>query len=202
MRTAVRSIAETASEQWRFVRNLFDNPRTTGAIAPSGGVMARKMASVADPSSSLPVLEIGPGTGVMTRALVGLGIAQERLWLIEYSADFVRRLRADFPKANVIHGDAFDLDATLGEHRGLTFDSVVSSLPLLSFPLPRRVALVEDLLSRIPAGRPMVQFSYQPFPPVPAGHGNYQVEHFCNVLMNIPPARVWLYRRAAVSRPG
>lgn len=191
-----RSVAAGLAEEWRFIRTLVGNPRTTGAIAPSGAVMARWMASVADPSSGLPVLEIGPGTGVMTRALIRRGVPEERLWLVEYSPDFVRRLRADFPKATVIHGDAFDLQRALGDAAGATFDCVVSSLPLMSFPAARRVALMKDLVCRVPDGRPVVQFSYQPFPPAPAAPRDYRVEHFRFVLRNIPPARIWLYRKA------
>ncbi|MGD9915256.1 MAG: phospholipid N-methyltransferase PmtA [Rhizobiaceae bacterium] len=190
-----QSFLRRFDEQLRFLRNWRDSPQITGAILPSGAVMARKMASVVDVSSGLPVLEIGPGTGVMTRAILARGLPPERLYLVEYSGEFVRRLRADFPAVHVIQGDAFDLARTLGEHAGLTFDSVVSSLPLLHFEVEQRIALIESLLDRMPAGRPVVQFSYQPFSPVPPGRGNYRVETFRHIVRNIPPAKTWLYTR-------
>jgi phosphatidylethanolamine/phosphatidyl-N-methylethanolamine N-methyltransferase len=190
-----KSLSRRFDEELRFIRSWRESPKTTGAILPSGNVMARKMASVVEPSSGLPVLEIGPGTGVMTRAILERGVPAERLFLIEFSATFARRLRADFPGVNVIQGDAFELSRTLGEHAGLTFDSVISSLPLLSFPVEKRIALIEGLLDRLPAGRPVVQFSYQPFSPVPPGRGNYEVEIFRHILRNIPPAKTWLYTR-------
>jgi phosphatidylethanolamine/phosphatidyl-N-methylethanolamine N-methyltransferase len=176
-----------------------DKPRAVGAIVPTSGVTARKMASVVDTSSGLPVLELGAGTGVITKAILQAGVKPENLWSIEYSDDFVRHLRGAYPQVNVIHGDAFDLDKTLGDRRDTMFDSVVSGVPLLNFPVERRVAYVEDLLDRLPAGRPIVQITYGPVSPVPAGRGNYTVEHFDFILRNIPPSRLWIYRRGNVA---
>jgi phosphatidylethanolamine/phosphatidyl-N-methylethanolamine N-methyltransferase len=194
-----QSLARRFDEELRFFRGWMDKPRAVGAIVPTSGVTARKMASVADPSSGLPVLELGPGTGVITKAILQAGVRPENLWSIEYSQDFVSHLRRVYPQVNVIQGDAFDLDRTLGDQRDTMFDSVISGVPLLNFPVERRVAYVEDLLDRLPAGRPIVQITYGPVSPVPAGRGNYTVEHFDFILRNIPPSRLWIYRRGAVS---
>jgi phosphatidylethanolamine/phosphatidyl-N-methylethanolamine N-methyltransferase len=194
-----QSLARRFDEELRFFRGWMDKPRAVGAIVPTSGVTARKMASVADPSSGLPVLELGPGTGVITKAILQAGVRPENLSSIEYSQDFVSHLRRVYPQVNVIQGDAFDLDRTLGDQRDTMFDSVISGVPLLNFPVERRVAYVEDLLDRIPAGRPIVQITYGPASPVPPGRGNYTVEHFDFILRNIPPSRLWIYRRGAVS---
>ena len=191
-----QSLARRFDEELRFFKGWMDKPRAVGSIVPTSSVTARKMASVVDPSSGLPVLELGPGTGVITKAILKAGVKPENLWSIEYSEDFVRHLRRDYPGVNFIQGDAFDLDATLGDKRDTVFDSVVSGVPLLNFPVPKRVAYVEDLLDRIPVGRPIVQITYGPVSPVPPGRGNYTVEHFDFILRNIPPSRLWIYRRA------
>lgn len=191
-----QSLARRFDEEMRFFKGWMDKPRAVGSIVPTSSVTARKMASVVDPSSGLPVLELGPGTGVITKAILEAGVKPENLWSIEYSEDFVRHLRRDYPGVNFIQGDAFDLDATLGDKRDTVFDSVVSGVPLLNFPVPKRVAYVEDLLDRIPVGRPIVQITYGPVSPVPPGRGNYTVEHFDFILRNIPPSRLWIYRRA------
>ena len=109
----------------------------------------------------------------------------------------MRHLTAHFPGVNIIKGDAFDLDATLGDKRGMVFDSVVSGVPLLNFPVAQRIRYIEDLLDRIPAGRPIMQLTYGPLSPVPPGRGDYKVEHFDFVLRNIPPTQLWVYRRPA-----
>lgn len=191
-----QSLARRFDEELRFFKGWMDKPRAVGSIVPTSSVTARKMASVVDPLSGLPVLELGPGTGVITKAILEAGVKPENLWSIEYSEDFVRHLRRDYPGVNFIQGDAFDLDATLGDKRDTVFDSVVSGVPLLNFPVPKRVAYVEDLLDRIPVGRPIVQITYGPVSPVPPGRGNYTVEHFDFILRNIPPSRLWIYRRA------
>ncbi|MBL8583227.1 MAG: SAM-dependent methyltransferase, partial [Rhizobiaceae bacterium] len=80
-------------------------------------------------------------------------------------------------------------------HAGTMFDCVVSGVPLLNFPVERRVAYLEDLLGRIPRGRPVVQLTYGPKSPVPPGLGDYSVRHFDFVIRNIPPTRLWVYRQ-------
>jgi phosphatidylethanolamine/phosphatidyl-N-methylethanolamine N-methyltransferase len=159
-------------------------------------VTARRMASIIDTKSGLPVLEVGPGTGVITKAILSLGVKPSDLYTVEYSHDFVTHLRRNYPGVNVIEGDGFNLDKTLGDKSGMVFDSVVSGVPLLNFPVKRRVAYLENLLSRIPHGRPVVQLTYGPKSPIPPGFGDYTVEHFHFILRNIPPTQLWLYRRA------
>lgn len=194
-----RSLARRFDEELRFFKGWIDKPRAVGSIVPTSGVTARKMASIIDVGSGLPVLELGPGTGVITKAILEAGVSAHDLYSIEYSKDFVDHLRRVYPTVNFIQGDAFDLDATLGDQRDLTFDSIVSGVPLLNFPVPQRVAYIEDLLDRIPAGRPIVQLTYGPRSPVPPGRGNYTVEHFDFIIRNLPPTQLWIYRRPRAS---
>lgn len=197
--TPRRSLARRFDEELRFFKGWIDKPRAVGSIVPTSSVTARKMATVVDPDSGLPVLELGPGTGVITKAILEAGVKPENLWSIEYSPDFVEHLRLNYPGVNVIQGDAFDLDKTLGDKRDTMFDSVISGVPLLNFPVAQRIAYVEDLLDRIPAGRPIVQLTYGPLSPVPPGKGNYTVEHFDFIIRNLPPTQLWLYSRPKAS---
>ncbi|MDN2578438.1 phospholipid N-methyltransferase PmtA [Aquibium sp. ELW1220] len=197
VRAVRRSLAGHFEDELRFLRGWIETPRAVGAILPTSAAVSRLMASVIDTASGRPVLELGAGTGVITKAILARGIAPQKLHLVEYSADFATHLRRSFPRVNVIEGDAFALDATLGEDRDLIFDAVISGVPLLNFPVVQRIAYVEDLLDRLPPGRPVVQFTYGPFSPVPAGGGDYTVEHLGFVLRNMPPAQLWIYRRNA-----
>jgi phosphatidylethanolamine/phosphatidyl-N-methylethanolamine N-methyltransferase len=190
-----KALAEKFDDELKFFKGWIDKPKAVGSIVPTSSIAARRMASVVNPRSGLPVLEVGPGTGVVTRAILALGVKPENLYLVEYSADFVDHLRELFPGVNVIQGDAFDLDRTLGELSGTVFDSVVSGVPLLNFPVAQRIRYVESLLERIPAGRPIMQLTYGPLSPVPPGRGSYKVEHYDFVLRNIPPTQLWVYRR-------
>jgi phosphatidylethanolamine/phosphatidyl-N-methylethanolamine N-methyltransferase len=153
------------------------------------------MASLVDTASGLPVLEIGPGTGVVTRAILARGVAPENLWCVEYSPEFTRHLQAHFPDCHIVHGDAFALEKALPPPSDMLFDCVISGLPLLNFTVPQRVELIEDWLERVPFGRPVVQFTYGPRSPLPPGLGNYIAHHHTLVLRNVPPANIWTYRR-------
>ena len=182
-------------DEIRFLKGLAKGPRSVGAIMPTSSVTARKMASVIDVTSGLPVLELGPGTGVITKAILQRSVKPENLVSIEYSTDFYHHLKLIMPGVNFINGDAFNLDKTIGSLKDQKFDTVVSGIPLLNFPMDMRVALLEDLLDRMPAGRPVVQFSYGPVSPIIAKPDSYHIEHFAFVMRNIPPAQIWVYRR-------
>jgi phosphatidylethanolamine/phosphatidyl-N-methylethanolamine N-methyltransferase len=184
------------NEQFAFFRAWTRNARAVGSVWPTSVPMARKMAGVIDLSSGLPVLEIGPGTGPITRQILATGIAPPLVWTIEYSRDFAEKLRVKYPEIHVVEGDAFDLDATLGNHAPHKFDCAISGLPLLNFPLATRISFVESVLDRLPDGRPLIQFSYGPKSPVPPGLGSYQVRRHGMVLRNVPPAQLWVYSRA------
>ncbi len=190
-----KALADKFDDELQFFKGWIDRPKTVGSIVPTSSITARKMASVINPASGLPVLEVGPGTGVITRAILARGVKPENLYALEYSPEFVRHLRRLHPGVNVIEGDAFNLSAALGDQRDTVFDSVVSGVPLLNFPVARRIAYIEGLLGRIPAGRPVVQLTYGPLSPIPPNRGDYQVEHFHFVVRNIPPTQLWIYRR-------
>lgn len=190
-------IEQKFDEEIRFLKGWMDKPKSVGAILPTSAITARKMASVVNPQSGLPVLELGPGTGIITKAILERGITPEKLVSIEFSTDFYRHLVENFPGVNFINGDAFDIEATLGaDWSGQKFDSVISAIPLLSFPMYRRVQLIEKLLDLLPPGRPVVQITYGPVSPVIAWPDRYHIEHFDFVVRNIPPAQLWVYRKA------
>ncbi len=178
-----------------FFKGLLDSPRGVGALLPTSPLAARSMASIVDPDSDLPVLELGAGTGVVTRAILKRGIKPPDLYSIEYSDEFIPLLRKRFPRVNVIQGDAFDLDAALGEHRSLRFGCVVCAIPLVNFPKPQRLSLIRDLLDRMAPGRPVLALTYSPVSPVRPKNDEFTVTHHDLVLRNVPPANLWVYRR-------
>lgn len=184
----------STAEHLNFLRGLIARPRNVGAVAPSSPALARAIAAQIEPQTQGPVLELGPGTGVITEALIERGISPGRITAIEYDADFVQHIAARFPDVRVIEGDAFDLDATLGSGSGEKLAAVISGLPLLNHPMARRRALIANALARLAPGAPFVQFSYGWKPPVPAD-ARTSVTHADFVLANLPPAHVWVYRR-------
>lgn len=187
-----RSAETTFSDELKFLRGLLTRPKNVGAIAPSSPQLARAIAHEIDPAVQGPVLELGPGTGVVTEALIARGIAPARITAIEYDPEFVEIVAKRCPGVRVIHGDAFNLARTLGANSEL-FAGIVSGLPLLNFPPAHRRSFIEGALGKMQPGAPFVQFSYGWQPPVPAASG-YSVRRAALVWRNLPPARVWVYR--------
>lgn len=177
-------------DQGRFLLRILRNPREIGAVAPSSAALARAMAAQI-PATPGDVLELGPGTGAITDAILACGVDPARLTLVEYDREFVRLLRGRFPNVRVVEGNAFDLTRTLPGAPG--FSAVLSGLPLLNFPHAQRVLLIAQIFSRLAAGAPFVQFSYGLKPPVPAPEGA-SVTRAAFIPFNLPPARVWVYR--------
>lgn len=188
------SVVRRVRQDTRFIKNWLGNPLKTGAIVPSSTELANAMAAFVPLNSDLPVLEIGPGTGVVTQALLDHGVKPEKLMVIEYSADFCTLIRDKFPNIDVINGDGFNVQETLSKHfeDQPRFAAVVSSLPLLNSPKDKRQALLAEILELLD-GNPFIQFSYGLRGPVAASR-DVSVEKTSWIARNIPPARVFVYR--------
>jgi phosphatidylethanolamine/phosphatidyl-N-methylethanolamine N-methyltransferase len=178
-----------------FLKGMISSPDTVGSIIPTSRVTARCMADQIDLSSNLPIWELGPGTGVITKAILNRGVEAKDLYCVEYSEEFTRRLKIMLPDVNIVNGDAFDLDNVLGDMRQAQFDTIITSMPLLNFPMMARKRLINDLLNRMPEGRPIVLFSYGATAPVPTEGEDFEVKAIRWVIRNVPPARVWAYTR-------
>ena len=96
-------------DEVRFIRSWIERPLSTGAVAPSSKILARTMARYVDPNSSGPVVELGPGTGPVTEALVAAGVDPSRLVLVEFNPTFCRLLRTRYPEATLVQGDAYSM---------------------------------------------------------------------------------------------
>ncbi len=185
------------ADEARFLKAWLDNPSLTGAISPSGRQLARYMASQVDLSLSGPVVELGPGTGPVTRALIERGIAQERLVLVEYDPDFCKLLAARYPKARIIQGDAYALAKTLTGHLDQPAAAVVSSLPLLLRDEPQRLAMLAEAFALMQPGAPVIQFTYGLKSPIPRSGQLFHSRRSLPIWLNLPPAHVWVYRQMA-----
>jgi phosphatidylethanolamine/phosphatidyl-N-methylethanolamine N-methyltransferase len=179
-----------------FLRSLVTTPRLTGAVAPSGRALARAMAAAVDPGSTGLVVELGPGTGPVTRALIERGFDQRRLALVEFDARFCRILGERFETVRIVQGDAYDLPHTLAEYKDTAVAAVVSSLPLLNQPPHRRKKLLADAFALMGPEGVFVQFTYGPLSPIPLEFctGRYSAHRGPAIWRNLPPARVWTYR--------
>jgi phosphatidylethanolamine/phosphatidyl-N-methylethanolamine N-methyltransferase len=195
-------LARLIRDEARFIRTWLDKPLRTGAISPSSPALARAMAMQVDPFRPGPVVELGPGTGPVTEALVERGIAEERLVLLEFDPDFCALLRERFPRARVIQGDAYALRASLAAVLDEPAAAIVSSLPLLTRPEPERIALLQEAFALMAPRAPFIQFTYGLVSPVPREAGGFAARVSPPVWLNLPPARVWTYRTRTRTPPG
>lgn len=190
-------VPDRIREDFKFLKGWMKQPGHVGAITPTSKITARHMASLIPRENGLPVLELGPGTGVITGELLKLGFPAERLVSIEYGLDFYNYLIPRFPGVNFIHGDALDIDTVLSRYPGQLFAGVIGAIPLLNLPKSARMELVDKYLDRIAPNGPFVQITYGPKPPVPAMPGRFTVKKSKRILRNIPPATIWVYQKEA-----
>src|SRR5665647_1305000 len=154
-------------DEVRFLRSWIEKPLHMGAVMPSGRVLARTMAQYVDIDSSGPVVELGPGTGAITSALIERGVDQKRLVLVEYNPGFCALLRDRYPHAKVVQGDAYALRDSLWNVLNAPASAVVSGLPLVTKPMLTRLKLIRDAFVALAPGAPFVQFTYSVAPPIP-----------------------------------
>jgi phosphatidylethanolamine/phosphatidyl-N-methylethanolamine N-methyltransferase len=182
-------------DEVRFLRSWIEKPLHMGAVMPSGRLLARTMAQYVDTGSTDPVVELGPGTGAITNALIEHGVDQKRLVLVEYDPGFCALLRDRYPQATVVQGDAYSLRDSLWNVLSARASAVVSGLPLVTKPMLTRLKLIRDAFVALAPGAPFVQFTYSVVPPIPKSLPGISTEASERIWMNLPPARVWVYRR-------
>jgi phosphatidylethanolamine/phosphatidyl-N-methylethanolamine N-methyltransferase len=178
-------------DEVRFIGSWIKKPLAVGAVTPSSKPLARTMAHYVDATG--PVIELGPGTGPITDALVERGVKPSRLVLVEFNPTFCHLLRQRYPEATVVQADAYRLRESLGEIARHQASAIVSGLPLMTKPLRMRLRLLREALALLQPQAPFVQFTYAVVPPIPKLAG-VKVEASERIWRNMPPARVWVYR--------
>ena len=180
-------------DEVRFIGSWIKKPLAVGAVTPSSKPLARTMAQYVDPRGDGPVIELGPGTGPITEALIEHGVDPSRLVLVEFNPTFCQLLRHRFPEATVVQADAYRLRDSLAHVSRHQASAVVSGLPLMTKPLRTRLRLFREALALLAPQAPFVQFTYAVVPPIPKLAG-VRVEASERIWRNMPPARVWVYR--------
>jgi phosphatidylethanolamine/phosphatidyl-N-methylethanolamine N-methyltransferase len=192
-----RKLIAALSDSTLFLREWIANPQRTGAVAPSSPQLGAAMARWLPRNPESYVLELGPGTGAVTDALLKYGLREDRLVGIEKNPTLAKLLRKRFQRAHIIAGDAWDLDTLMAElPRPIeSVGAVISSLPLLNFPEEQARALAEKIRGILePRGR-WVQYSYQIVKDRSRGGGDFKLLASKIVWFNLPPARVSVYQK-------
>ena len=186
-----------AGDAARFLRAWLADPFAIAAVAPSGPTLARLMTAGIGPETG-PVIELGPGTGVFTRALLSQGVAPENLLLIERSPSFTLLLRERFPDLDIVCDLAQRLDHHARARLPGSPGAIVSGLPLLAMARLAQQQILAAAFSALRPGGTFVQFTYGHVPPVDkAVAKGLRLRSDCigRTFRNLPPASVYSIRR-------
>jgi phosphatidylethanolamine/phosphatidyl-N-methylethanolamine N-methyltransferase len=184
-----------------FLKRWLRRPFAMGAVIPSGPLLTKAMADAALAAMGDRlghVVELGAGTGEVTKALLTAGIAPQRLAVVERDPELAKFLRQNLSGLQIVEGDAAHLPALLIASGIEKVSTIVSSLPLLSLPTEVVNDIVHGIFGVMPAGAALIQFTYGPKPPVPQNlREKLQLEGVrgSRIWRNIPPAVVWTFRK-------
>ena len=184
-------------EELLFFRRWIANPLKVGALLPSAPALARLTARNVEFGPEDAVIEVGAGTGSITKALVEAGIPPERLFVIEIDTDMCAYLRRQFPHVQVIHGDAGKLADIVPSRWHGNVSTVVSGIPMITLPFAAQQRLIRSWFSILKPGGKMLQYTYSLVSPIPEAKLGLTGRRCGMAFLNVPPASVFAYRKAA-----
>ena len=192
-----KRLLATLSDTTLFLQEWLVNPQRTGSVVPSSRQLAAAMARWLPRNPESFVLELGPGTGAVTAALLKRGMREDRLVAIENNPNLTKLLRKRFPRAQIITGDAWHMDTLLRDLREPveTVGAVISSLPLLNFPKDQVEALAQKIRAMLEPKGNWVQYSYRIDKLRPRGASSFRLHASNIVWLNLPPARVSVFQK-------
>lgn len=189
-------------EHLEFLVQYFRNPREVGSLVPSSPVAAALMAKEIEPGDA-PVLEIGPGTGAFTRAILARGVKPGDLTLVETNAEFCQRLQREFPGVHVHCMNAADLPRR-DLFEGRKVGAVVSGVPFLLLKPEEAKAILGSVFECMAPDAALYQVTYGftvPFPREVMRALDLTAAHNGRTFRNAPPASVYkLTRRGNSTR--
>jgi phosphatidylethanolamine/phosphatidyl-N-methylethanolamine N-methyltransferase len=194
------TLTETGAKQVRpgeagallFLRRWLANPLRMGSVVPSSQALCRRLVRHGWPEAGAVVLELGAGTGVISRAFLDAGLPAERLVVVEVDPSLARHLRDTLPRVTVIEGDARALPDLLPARFAGRIGSVVCGIPLVLLPVPEQRRFIGAIASVAP-GRGFLHYSYCVTSPLPSRKHGLKPRREVWTPMNLPPASVWRY---------
>jgi phosphatidylethanolamine/phosphatidyl-N-methylethanolamine N-methyltransferase len=190
--SASRSHAEVKNTGL-FLRRWLANPLQMGSVIPSSPALCRRIAALVDRKEDEFVLELGAGTGVISRALLAAGVPAEKLIVVEIVRDMADHLRSALPGVNVIQGDAFELSRALPERMHGKIGTAICGIPLVMLPLKQQQRFV-DAVESVAPGKGFLLYTYCITSPLPYGKLGLTAKREAWTPLNFPPASVWRYQ--------
>ncbi len=182
-----------------FLRRWMANPLQMGSVVPSSPALCRRIAARVERGADEYVVELGAGTGVVSRALLSAGVPPDRLAVVEIVPDMADFLQRELPGAHVLCADAFALPQVLPQQWQGRIGTVICGIPLVLLPLHQQRRFVEAVEAVAP-GRGFLLYSYCITSPLPWRKLRLTAERVAWTPQNIPPASVWRYRPLPTAR--
>lgn len=185
-------------------RNMFveflRHPVSTGSIFPSSRWLCRALADNAGLGDARCVVELGPGTGVVTRQIVASLRPDAFFFAVELNEKLIERLRVENPSISFVHGSAEDLVSILADRGQSSADAIVSSLPWACFPDDLQDRILDAISASLKPGGRFLTYAYVQGVLIPGAHrfrkkllARFGTTDFSSVIWrNLPPA--FLYR--------
>lgn len=187
-----------ASDYVRFLHAWVRRPRQNGSIVPSSQYLGRMMAAQIDPGAGR-VMELGGGTGALTREILATGLPADQLEIVEINAEFARDLRRDFPGTTVLETPAQAISAQAAGGAG-GYQAIISGLPMLAMSKSLQRAILAEAFKLLMPGGVLVQFTYSLRPPIAREvyeSLDLDVRRVGHIVRNFPPATVFRFSRDA-----
>ena len=178
-----------------FFRRWLANPLQMGSVIPSSAALCRRIVLHTRRAGDEAVLELGAGTGVISRALLEGGVPAERLIVVEIVPEMANHLRGALPGVLVVEGDARNLPDLLPRHWHGRIGSVVCGIPLVLQPLAEQRRFIAAIEAVAP-GRGFLHYSYCATSPLPCRKHALAARREAWTPLNFPPASVWRYTTA------
>ncbi len=184
--------AQPVSNPWMFFRRWVANPLQMGSIVPSSPTLCGRVVRHVRRAPDQAVVELGAGTGVISRALLDSGMPPEQLYVVEIVPTMAAHLRRVLPGVNVIEGDARELFSLLPAHVHNRIGTVVCGIPLVLLPVPEQARFI-DAIEAVAPGVGFLHYSYCVTSPLPYLKHALAAKREAWTPRNFPPASVWRY---------
>lgn len=178
-----------------FFRRWLANPLQMGSIIPSSRALCERVARNVERAPDEYVLELGAGTGVVSKALLDHGVPPEKLIVVEIVPDMAEHLRSVLPGVNVVCGDAFALKDTIPQEWQGRIGTAICGIPLVMLPFEQQKRFV-DAVESVAPGKGFLLFTYCITSPLPYRKLGLTAKRLEWTPLNFPPASVWRYRPA------
>jgi phosphatidylethanolamine/phosphatidyl-N-methylethanolamine N-methyltransferase len=176
-----------------FLRRWVANPLQMGSIIPSSPRLGELIARQIDRQSDSLVLELGAGTGAITKSLINEGISPKRIAVVEIVPEMADHLRTKFPKTTVLQADAFNLPIHLLKETAAEIGTVICGIPLVLLNEAKQRQFIQQVEAVAP-GRGFLLYTYCITSPLPYRTLGLEARRLAWTPLNFPPASVWHYR--------